>query len=96
MRIKIGDRFYLNSDRYCFWITEEYTVEKGKGAGNTAEKLCAGYTPTFESCVNTFIEKQIGGAEIGDLRKLVEMIDDLKEEIRSWKVDLKKAGVVDV
>lgn len=90
MRIKLGDKYWLNGDRYCFWITEEYTVKKGKNAGSTDERACTGYTPTFEQCVESFIEKGLGGAEIDDLKELVKTVTDLKEEVRSWRVDLER------
>lgn len=33
MRIKLDDKYYLNSDKFCYWITCEYEIEKGKNAG---------------------------------------------------------------
>ena len=90
MKIKLGEKYWLNSDQYCYWITEEYTAEKGKNAGSIAERRVSGYTPTFEMAVDSFIEKGIGGAEISDLRTLVKVVNDLKNEVRSWKVDLEK------
>lgn len=90
MKIRMGEKYWLNSDQYCYWITEEYTAEKGKGAGSIAERRVSGYTPTFEAAVDSFIEKTIGGAEISDLRTLAKMVNELNDEVRSWRVDLEK------
>lgn len=90
MKIKIGDKYYLNSDQYCYWITEECEIKEGKNAGNIAVRRVSGYTPTFEQCVDSFIEKGIGGAEIERISKLVKVVNDLKTEVRSWRVDLER------
>lgn len=88
MRIKIGERHWLNSDAFCYWITCEYEIREGRNAGKTAERRVSGYVPTFERAVNSFIERHIKLAKIGDFYELVKAINDLKEEVRSWKVDL--------
>ena len=96
MRIKVKDKkrlgknYWLNCDPYCYWISEEYEVKKGKTAGPIAERNVSGYTATFEQAVNSFIEKGIKAAEIDDFMKLVEVINDLKKEVESWKVDLQR------
>ena len=54
MRIKVKDKkrlgknYWLNCDPYCYWISEEYEVKKGKTAGTIAERNVSGYTATFE------------------------------------------------
>ena len=85
MRIKVKDKkrlgknYWLNCDPYCYWISEEYEVKKGKTAGTIAERNVSGYTATFEQAVNSFIEKGIKAAEIDDFTKLVETINELKK-----------------
>ena len=86
MKIKLDEKHYLNSDQYCYWITCEYVIEKGKGAGTVAERRVSGYRPTFAQAVDTFIEKKIGGAEIDNYKALVEIVEQLKKEVKSWKV----------
>ena len=90
MRIKLDDKHWLNSDQYCYWVTEEYEVKKGKRAGSIDERLVSGYRPTFASVVDSFIEKKIGGAEINDMKALVEIIGKLKKEVQGWKVAVEK------
>lgn len=86
MKIKLDDKHFLNSDQYCYWITCEYEIEKGKGAGSIAERRVSGYRQTFAQAVDSFIEKKIGGAEINDYKMLVEIIGKLKKEVEGWKV----------
>ena len=85
MRIKLGEKHWLNSDAFCYWITCEYTINEGKNAGSTAERRVSGYVPTFEQAVDTFIERQIRGAEIENYAELVEVINNLKAEVRTWR-----------
>lgn len=57
MRIKIGERHWLNSDAFCYWITCEYEIREGRNAGKTAERRVSGYMPSFEWAVNFFNRK---------------------------------------
>lgn len=90
MKIKLDDKHYLNSDSYCYWITCEYVVEKGKGAGTIAERRVSGYRQTFASAVDSFIEKKIGGAEIERFTDLVKTVNKIKKEVKSWKVAVER------
>ena len=90
MRIRLGKKYWLNSDSQCYWITKDEKITKGKNKGDTSETLCSGYTATFEQCVDTFIDKQIKKAEINDFTKLVKEIEKLKKEVRSWKCQVEK------
>lgn len=92
MKIKIGKKHWLNSDAYCYWITEEYETKDGKNPGSIAERRCSGYTATFAQAVDSFIERKIRVAEIGSFTELVKVVDDLKAEVRSWKADVEKDG----
>lgn len=86
MRIKLDDKHYLNSDQYCFWITAEYTAERKNGTVYTAERRCSGYTRTFSECVDSFIEKTIGGSEIKRFTDLAKEVEKLKKTVKGWKV----------
>jgi hypothetical protein len=85
MRIKLDDKHWLNCDSQCYWITREVKITKGKGAGSTVERRVSGYTATFAQAVDTFIEKKIKTAEIGDFSELVKIIDEVKNEVAGWK-----------
>ena len=82
MKIKLDDKHFLNSDEGCYWITVTVEAEK---TGKTYERRVSGYTPTFSGAVDTFIEKRIKTAEIGDFTELVKTIEDLKAEVRGWE-----------
>lgn len=90
MRIKLGEKHWLNSDAFCYWVTCEYKVKDGKNAGSIAERRVSGYSATFEQAVDSFIDRHIKAAEADDFSKLVKSIKDLKKEIRSWKVDIER------
>ena len=90
MKIKLGTKYILNSDPHCYWITCLVKVTKGKNAGDTYEKRVSGYTATFEECVDSFIDKQIKKAQIDDFKDLVKEITNLKKEVRSWRVQIKR------
>ena len=85
MKIRLGKKYWLNSDQFCFWITQDVKIKAGKKAGSIEERRCSGYTATFEQCVDSFIDRQIKKAEIAQYSELVKLITDLKKEIRSWK-----------
>lgn len=85
MRIKLDDKHWLNSDPQCYWITKEVKVNKGKTAGDIVERRVSGYVATFEQAVESFIERKIKAAEIGSFKELVEEVNNLKKEVRSWK-----------
>lgn len=85
MKIRLGTKYWLNSDPQCYWITQDVKIKEGKNAGKVVERRCSGYTATFEQCMDTFIDKQIKKAEITRYSELKKYIEDLKKEIRSWK-----------
>ena len=90
MKIKLDDKHYLNSDQYCYWITTESEVTRQNGTKYTAERRSSGYTRTFSECVNSFIEKRIGGAEIERISELAKEIEKLKKTVKGWKVVVEK------
>jgi hypothetical protein len=90
MKIRLGTKYWLNSDPQCYWITQDVKVTVGRKAGSTSERVCSGFTATFEQCVDSFIDKQIKQAEIARYSELKKVITDLKKEIRSWKPQVER------
>ena len=84
MKIQLDDKHYLNSDQYCYWITCTQESKNGK----PYERRVSGYTDTFSSAVDSYIEKSIIGSESSEIKELCEKIEDLKREIREWKVNI--------
>jgi hypothetical protein len=90
MKIRLGKKYWLNSDQFCYWITQDVKIKEGKRAGSIDERRCSGYTATFEQCVDSFIDKQIKQAEITQYSELVKEIEKLKKEVRSWKCQVER------
>ena len=88
MKIRLGEKHWLNSDSQCYWISQDIVIEKGNNAGSVVERRVSGYTRTFEEAVDSFIEGHVRGVEINDYNSLVETIETLKRTVESWKVDL--------
>lgn len=83
MKIKLDDKHYLNSDRFCCWITCEYTAKNGK----TAERTVSGYYRTFEQCVENYIDKSILSATAENITQLRAEISKLKKTVKGWKLN---------
>ena len=88
MKIKLGKKYYLNSDSLCYWITEEIQPSSKSKTQKVYERRCSGYVSTFEEAVDSFIDKKILALEVTSYTKLVSEINKLKREVRRWKVDL--------
>lgn len=82
MKIRIGDNHFLNSDAYSCWITAEV---QGEDAKKPYEKRVSGYKATFEEAVESFIDRYVGESTAKDFKALVDDINDLKKEVRSWR-----------
>ena len=88
MKIRLGEKHWLNSDSQCYWISLDVKIENGHNKGSVVERRVSGWTRTFEEAVDSFIEAHIRTAEIDDYSSLVETINELKRTVESWKVDL--------
>ena len=76
MKIKVG-RYYLCTDKWNIWITEEYIQEKGKHAGDVQERNLTGYCWTFESALQTFRERTLGESEATTLAELLDTLQSV-------------------
>jgi hypothetical protein len=83
MKIKLDERYILNSDPECFWLTEIIVSEKRK----PYERRVSGYHRTFEMAVDSFIDKKIRELDVTKLSKVSTEIRQLKEVIRKWIAD---------
>ena len=87
MRIKLDEKHYLISDSQCYWIAVEVNTEDGK----KYDKRISGYTRTFAQAVDSLVESHIRCAEIDDLKKLAETIEELKQTVHGLDVrDIRK------
>ena len=88
MKIKLDDKRYLNSDKYCYWITSEYTIENGNKAGSIVERRVSGYSPTLEGVINSYIDRHICSSDATTLKELDAEIKKLKKDLKKWKICL--------
>lgn len=78
MKIKVGN-YYINTDKWNTWITEEYTKEKGKHAGDKEVRMITGYCWTFEDALQTFRERTLGDSQATTLNELLEALRSVFE-----------------
>lgn len=90
MKIKLDETHTLHSDQYCYWITRLTTVNKGKAKGTTIERALGWYSPTFHDAITKYIEKKIGDSEATTYYQLSKEIEELKKEVRGWKLKLEE------
>lgn len=84
MKIKLDKKHYLISESDCCWIVCETKSKSGK----PSERRVSGYVPTFEMAVESYINKKINGSNASEIAQLAKEVEELKEEVKSWKVSL--------
>lgn len=95
MRINLGNGFYLNSDQFCVWITQEIKTQKTKtGKESVYERTYNGYHADLPHCMESFLKKAVNSSEAETLLELCEEIKKidkiLKEFCKKLKADLRK------
>lgn len=76
MNIKVGN-FTLRSDPYNLWITETIKSKDGK----EYEAKVAGYSPTFQGLLNSFIKKEIRKSDAKSFDELYADIEKLEKRL---------------
>lgn len=94
MKIQIG-KYIINSDRYNWWIDEEYEISKGKHKGEVDVRHLTGYCWTFEKCLQTFRERTLGESGATALLELLEALRSVFEDMDTlnrakFEEDMKK------
>lgn len=95
MRIYLGNNFYLNSDQFCVWITQEIKAQKSKtGKESVYERTYNGYHADLPHCMESFLRKAVNSSEAETVIELCEEIKRIdmvvKEFCKKLKVDLRK------
>lgn len=85
MRIKLSEKYYLNSDPYCYWVTEVVQPTEKSRTQKPYERRVSGYNGTFEQAVDSYIDRRIRSLEIEEFHALAKELKELKEEIRGWQ-----------
>lgn len=84
MKIKeLDDKYILNSDSFCYWITCKYTNKKGK----VVERRVSGYYATLEQVVENFIDRKMRSSEATEISQLKDEIAKLKETVKGWNLN---------
>ncbi len=68
-------KYILNSDKWSWWIDEEYINKKGK----KDIRNVSGYYPTIEQLSNGFVERELGSIEAKSLKALIEQVQAIKD-----------------
>lgn len=76
MDIKVGN-FTLKSDPHNLWVTETVTSEDGK----EYDVKVAGYSPTFQGLLNSFIKKEIRKSDAKSFDELYADIEKLEKRL---------------
>ena len=84
MEIKIG-RFTLRSDGFCYWIEEEYEIQKGKTKGKKSVKRVAGYATTLDILFRQFVEHKHRAIEATTVTELVKEMKQIAEDTELLK-----------
>lgn len=82
MEIRRG-RYILRSDKWCFWIDEEYTNKKGK----TDTRNVSGYYADIEQLANGLANHTIGESEATSMKKLIEDVKEIKQKVAEMTVE---------
>ena len=89
MKIKLDDTYTLNSDQYCYWITEKRIVEDddAKHKGEEYENRVSGYCATLEQVAESFANRKVRSSEAQRLTHLIKEIKSLKKVVKKWTTD---------
>lgn len=87
MNIKVGN-FTLRSDPYNLWITETKKSKDGK----EYEAKVAGYSPTFQGLLTSFIKKEIRKSDAKSFDELYADIEKLEKRLEEINKLCKKGG----
>jgi hypothetical protein len=81
IKIKLDDKYILNSDPYCYWISIKVTPESGK----EYDRVVSGYYTHIDDVIKSYIDKKVRSSEAESLKELVKEVNTLKKQIKSWK-----------
>lgn len=86
MRIPLDNKHTLVTDENCCWIVTTIESENKK----PYDKRVSGYYATLGQAVASYIDKRINSLESAEIKQLAEAVEELKAEVRAWKLELAK------
>lgn len=88
MKIKLDNTHSLHSDPQCYWVT---TTVKSEKTGKDYERIVSGYYANANDCINSYIDRKIRSSEAEDIKQLYKEVEELKKQVKGWKVKLERA-----
>lgn len=86
MKIALDSEHFLNSDRYCYWITRKgIQTNKKTGEEKEVERRVSGYSRNFSDAVNSYTENELRTSDAKDLCELRDEIKNLKQIVSEWR-----------
>ena len=81
-------KYILKSDRWCYWIEEEYEyTDKKTKKTKTLTRNISGFYADIDQLANGFANHMIGDIEAKSLKKLLEQIQANKESVKQMVKD---------
>lgn len=97
MRIYLGNDMYLNSDKFCCWVTEEKMVKPTRGK-STEEYLqsrrVSGYCNNITDVLNSTVQRKLKGSDCTTMKELKALETELRSFIEEATANIKE-GVLD-
>lgn len=94
MRIKLDDKHYLNSDKFCCWITLK--VKSDKNAKGFYERVIGGYHANIRDCLYDYLKTGTNSSQAVTLSGVLEDITEIGQRIdkfcESINADVREAG----
>lgn len=79
IRIEIGGRYVVTSDRFQFILQEKKTAETGKNAGKEWLDV-VGYYPKLNQLVSGLIQHDILSGSVGSFEALSAQVEQLSQQ----------------
>lgn len=87
MKIALDEKHFLNSDRFCYWLT---VIKETKANGKTYEQIYGGYHKTIPQVLKNYLRTSIKNSEAQSLMQLEKEIERIEKKIDTFleEIDL--------
>lgn len=84
MRLKLDEDFRIEADTYSFVLKYEHDTGKLNDKGEPIISRDQWYYPTIKLCIDGYVDKMMGVADISSLREIVSKYDEVLRKIGSY------------
>ncbi|MCI7304090.1 MAG: hypothetical protein SOR93_10900 [Clostridiales Family XIII bacterium] len=91
MKVKIAEKYYLNSDQYSYWITKQVKTKTGPNAGKLREERASGYYHYIDDLMKGFVEREFRSSDAQSIKELKDVINDLKSLTNEMLTNIKQS-----